>query len=166
MGLATIIAQLRTGNADFNDVADALELSSSAALIWNTATQSFSNNTNTRIAFNATVFDNASMSDLAGDRLVVQADGIYRAGAFIRLPDLDDTEVIELNLYMGPSRVFTNLVRSPGSNLVVFAFCDGMASLSEGDIIEAYCTHTEGGSISTSNASEYMYSRLWAFRVR
>ena len=122
------------------------------------ASQSISNDTTTKIAYNAEVYDSDSVYDHSSNyRFTVPSGkaGKYFIGASIRSGSITDGKKITMNLFVNGSEVAEHYAQVASSNsgeqytIGIFKTFD----LSAGDYIEVFVLHQSGGAITFSSSS-------------
>lgn len=122
------------------------------------ASQSISNDTSTKIAYNAEVYDTDSAYDHSSNyRFTVPSGkaGKYFIGASIRSGSITDQKKITMNLFVNGSEVaehYAQVASSAGGEqytIGVFKTFD----LSAADYIEVFVLHQSGGAVTFSSSS-------------
>ena len=133
------------------------------------ASQSISNDTTTKIAYNAEVYDTDSAYDHSSNyRFTVPSGkaGKYFIGASIRSGSITDQKKITMNLFVNGSEVAEHYAQVASSNggeqytIGVFK----TFNLSAGDYIEVFVLHQSGGSVSFSSSSS-IGSYFYGYRI-
>jgi hypothetical protein len=133
------------------------------------ASQSISNDTSTKIAYNAEVYDTDSAYDHSSNyRFTVPSgkDGKYFIGASIRSGSITDQKKITMNLFVNGSEVqehYAQVASSSGGEqytIGVFKTFD----LSAGDYIEVFVLHQSGGAVTFSSSSS-LGAFFYGFRL-
>ena len=133
------------------------------------ASQSISNDTNTKIAYNAEVYDTDSAYDHSSNyRFTVPSGkaGKYFIGASIRSGSITDQKKITMNLFVNGSEVAEHYAQvassASGEQYTIGVF--KTFELSAGDYIEVFVLHQSGGAVTFSSSSS-LGAFFYGFRI-
>ena len=133
------------------------------------ASQSIANDTQTKIAYNAEVYDPDSVYDHSTNyRFTVPSGkaGKYFVGASIRSGAITDGKKITMNLFVNGSEVQEHYAQvassSSGEQYTIGVF--KTFDLSAGDYIEVFVLHQSGGAVTFSSASS-LGAYFYGYRI-
>jgi hypothetical protein len=127
-----------------------------SAVLRRQATQSITDDTDTKIAFDAEDYDIGEIADFTtNDRIDIKRTGKYLIGLY-----LNTTNAIDLGEYAG-SKIYVNGVsvsfifdRSSASNNSISCSHVAILNLTAGDYVECYWRYDEGAAINTHTSDE------------
>ena len=133
------------------------------------ASQSIANDTSTKIAYNAEVYDPDSVYDHSTNyRFTVPSGkaGKYFVGASIRSGSITDGKKITMNLFVNGSEVAEHYAQvassSSGEQYTIGVF--KTFDLSAADYIEVFVLHQSGGAVTFSSSSS-LGAYFYGYRI-
>ena len=130
------------------------------------AAQSINNNTATRIQFDNTDYDNASIAtEGASAQFVIKRAGKYRIEATWRADGIDDTEYALVYILLNATSINTHSVRSTSADQPVDVYCEESVTLVVNDAVRLDVQHIEGAAINT-NTNGQMKPRMTVTEIR
>jgi hypothetical protein len=119
--------------------------------------QTIASGTTTQITLGSTVHDDASLVELANDRITADEFGRYQIKGLVTMNSPSSGTIIDVTIQVNGSTTLKNNDSSSGDRSQFIVNVEGTVNLSDGDNVTFHVKHDEGADLSTVSSSFNVY---------